>query len=122
METKNSLIGAKNLGATIIKRLNEIGVYSLADLAEFTSVKAYKKICEQDPGKTFPVCYYLYSLEGAMLDVHWGDLPTDLKSDLLKQVADKAPAPMVRTANLCSVALSLLQVTHLLILMAVDNG
>lgn len=85
-KTKNSLNGAKNIGSTITRRLNEIGVYSLADLAVMTSVKAYKQICEQNPGKTFPVCYYLYSLEGALLDLHWDDLPKELKNDLLKQV------------------------------------
>jgi DNA transformation protein len=81
-----SLKGAKNIGTTILRRLNEIGVYSLADLADMSPVKAYKKICEQNPGKTFPVCYYLYSLEGALLDLHWDDLPKDLKKDLRKQV------------------------------------
>ena len=84
--TNNSLKGAKNIGTTILKRLNEIGVYSLTDLADMMPVKAYKKICEQNPGKTFPVCYYLYSLEGALLDLHWDDLPEDLKKDLRKQV------------------------------------
>jgi DNA transformation protein len=83
---KNSLKGSKNIGSTIMKRLNEIGVYSLADLAEISPVKAYKKICEQNPNKTFPVCYYLYSLHGALLDLHWDDLPKELKDDLLKQV------------------------------------
>ncbi len=86
LQTKNSLMGATNIGSTIVKRLNEIGVYSLADLAEMTSVKAYKKICERHPGKIFPVCYYLYSLEGALLDLHWNDLPNDVKSELLHQV------------------------------------
>ncbi|MFN5307900.1 MAG: TfoX/Sxy family DNA transformation protein [Candidatus Kapaibacterium sp.] len=86
LKTKNSLMGATNIGSTIVKRLNEIGVYSLADLAEMTSVKAYKKICERHPGKIFPVCYYLYSLEGALLDLHWNDLPNDVKSELLHQV------------------------------------
>jgi DNA transformation protein and related proteins len=84
--TTTSLKAAKNIGPTILKRLNDIGVYSLADLAEMTSVKAYKKIGEQNPGKTIPVCYYLYSLEGALLDLHWDDLPKALKTDLLKQV------------------------------------
>lgn len=84
--TKSSLKGAKNIGSTILKRLNEIGIYSLADLAAITPVKAYKKVCEQNPGKTFPVCYYLYSLQGALLDLHWDDLPKELKNDLLKQV------------------------------------
>ena len=88
METKikTSLKEAKNIGPTILKRLNEIGIFSLADLAEMTSVKAYQKICEQNPNRTFSVCYYLYSLEGALLNPHWDDLPKDLKRDLLKQV------------------------------------
>jgi DNA transformation protein len=85
-KTKNSLKGAKNIGFTILKRLNEIGVYSLADLAALTPAKAYKEICEHNPGKTFPVCYYLYSLQGALLDLHWDDLPKELKNDLRKQV------------------------------------
>lgn len=85
----NNLKGAKNIGATIEKRLNEIGVFSLADLAQMTPVKAYQSICRQNPGKTFPVCYYLYSLQGALLDLHWDDLPTELKAELRKQVDGK---------------------------------
>lgn len=61
---KSNLKGTKNIGTTIEKRLNEIEVYSLADLAEMTAVKAYQRICEQHPDKTIPVCYYLYSLQG----------------------------------------------------------
>lgn len=82
----NSLKAAKNIGATIERRLNEVGIHSLADLAEVTAAKAYQRICEQNPGKIFPVCYYLYSLEGALLGLHWDDLPEDLKKDLLLQV------------------------------------
>lgn len=84
--TNNNLNGAKNIGVTILKRLNEIGIYSLADLADMTPVKAYKKICQQNPRKSFPVCYYLYSLEGALLDLHWDDLPKNVKKDLREQV------------------------------------
>ncbi|MBA3987133.1 MAG: TfoX/Sxy family protein [Flavobacteriales bacterium] len=88
METTvgKNLKNAKNIGATILKRLNEIGIYSLADLAEMTPVKAYRKICEQNPEKTFPICYYLYSLEGALLNLHWDALPKYLKKELLEQV------------------------------------
>ena len=82
----NNLKGAKNIGPTIEKRLNEIGVFSLADLSETTPVKAYQNICKQHPDKTIPVCYYLYSLQGALLDLNWNDLPEELKSELLKQV------------------------------------
>lgn len=83
---KNSLNGAKNIGTTILKRLNNIGFYTFADLAEMTPAKAYKNMSENNPEKTLPICYYLYSLQGALLDIHWNNLPQDLKSDLLKQV------------------------------------
>lgn len=88
-QLSNNLKGAKNIGATIEKRLNEIGVFSLANLAEITPVKAYQSICKQNPDKTFPVCYYLYSLQGALLNLHWDDLPTELKTELRKQVDKK---------------------------------
>lgn len=85
-QLSNNLKGAKNIGETIEKRLNEIGVFSLLDLADMTPVKAYQNICKHNPYKTFPVCYYLYSLQGALLDLHWDDLPEDLKKDLQKQI------------------------------------
>jgi DNA transformation protein and related proteins len=88
-QLSNNLKGAKNIGATIEKRLNEIGVFSLADLAQMTPVKAYQSICKHNPDKIFPVCYYLYSLKGALLDLHWDDLPTELKTELRKQVSKK---------------------------------
>lgn len=83
---KNNLKGAKNIGTTIEKRLNEIGVFSLTDLAEITPVGAYLLICERNPDKTLPVCYYLYSLQGALLDLHWNEIPYELKKELLKKV------------------------------------
>jgi DNA transformation protein and related proteins len=88
-QLSNNLKGAKNIGATIEKRLNEVGVFSLADLAQLTPIKAYQSICRQNPNKTIPVCYYLYSLQGALLDLHWDDLPSDLKSELRKQAGEK---------------------------------
>ncbi len=51
--------GTKNIGSAIAKRLNEIGVYSLADLHKMGAAKAYLKIKENYPDKIIPVCYYL---------------------------------------------------------------
>jgi DNA transformation protein len=89
IQLSNNLKGAKNIGATIEKHLNEIGIFSLTDLAQMTPVKAYESICRQNPDKTFSVCYYLYSLQGALLDLHWNDLPKELKVELRKQVDEK---------------------------------
>ncbi|MEZ4962530.1 MAG: TfoX/Sxy family protein [Saprospiraceae bacterium] len=81
-----SLRGAMNIGPTIERRLREIGVFTLADLADMTPAAAYRKICERHPDKTIPVCYYLYSLQGAQLGLHWDDLPPELKRELREQV------------------------------------
>ncbi len=84
---QNKLVGLKNIGPTIAKRLNEIGVYNLDDLQVLGPAQAYKKIKANYPNKTISVCYYLYSFEGALLNMHWDDLPEDRKKELLDEVA-----------------------------------
>ena len=88
LKINSDLKNAKNIGTTIEKYLNEIGIFTLADLAETTSVKAFIKIREQHPEKTIPVCYYLYSLERALLNLHWNDLPSELKEELKDKIKD----------------------------------
>lgn len=63
----------------MLKKLNEIGVFTLADLAEMTPKIAYQKICDKYPEKTIPKCYYLYSLQGALLDLDWRELRNEIK-------------------------------------------
>ena len=75
---------AKNIGPTIAKRLKEIGIHSLADLSEITSGKAYQMMSANYPEKHLPFCYYLYSLEGALLDVHWDAIPQDIRQQYNK--------------------------------------
>jgi Uncharacterized conserved protein len=70
---------AKNIGITIAKKLNEIGVFTLADLAKMTPKIAYQKICDKYPEKIIPKCYYLYSLQGALLDLDWRELRNEIK-------------------------------------------
>jgi DNA transformation protein len=82
----SSLKKYKNIGATIEKRLNEIGVNSIDDLAKIGAANAYKKIKENYPDKTLSVCYYLYSFQGALMDMHWDDIPNEIKDDLRKQI------------------------------------
>jgi DNA transformation protein len=55
-----------NIGPTVARRLKEIGIHTEADLRAVGSVAAYQRICAKHPEKTVPVCYYLYSLEGAL--------------------------------------------------------
>lgn len=72
----------RNIGPTIRRRLMEIGIHSRADLRRIGPVRAYRRICENYPNQTIPVCYYLYSLQGALMDVHWDELPGPLKDEL----------------------------------------
>jgi TfoX C-terminal domain. len=88
LKINSDLRKAKNIGVTIEKYLNEIGIFTLADLAEVTSVEAFKRIRKNYPEKTIPVCYYLYSLEGALLDLHWNDIPSELKEELKGKIND----------------------------------
>ena len=69
-----------NIGPTIESRLNEIGVYIRADLERIGAANAYKRICENYPDQTVPVCYYLYSLQGALMGVHWDRVPENVNS------------------------------------------
>ncbi|MGI0019718.1 MAG: TfoX/Sxy family protein [Nitrososphaera sp.] len=86
MKKKSGLAGLKNIGPTIEKRLNEIGIKNKSDLEKVGAAKAHRMIRDRNPGKTMPVCYYLYSLQGALMGRHWNDLPEKTKEQLLKQV------------------------------------
>ena len=86
MRNTAPLKGLKNLGPTIIQRLNEVGIHSKGDLERIGAVAGHRRIRERHPEKTIPVCYYLYSLEGAIRGVHWNDLPRKVKEELLSQV------------------------------------
>ncbi len=66
MKKKSGLSHLRNIGPTIEKRLNEIGVYTRSDLERIGSAKAYQWICQNYPNQTIPVRYYLYSLQGAL--------------------------------------------------------
>ena len=70
------------VGATIAKRLNEVGIHSKSDLRRVGPAKAYAMIAARNPDVTIPVCYYLYSLEGALTDTHWDDIPESRKRTL----------------------------------------
>lgn len=69
--TGKPLSELQNIGKTVASRLHEIGITNEAELRKVGAAKAYKWLSEQNPDKHLPVCYYLYSLEGAIQDKHW---------------------------------------------------
>ncbi len=78
-----------NIGPTIAKHLRQVGIHTRSDLEKATPVSVYLHLCASFPEKTWPVCYYLYSLEGALRDQHWDALPSDLKKKLDEQVKSR---------------------------------
>lgn len=72
----------KNIGQTVAGRLAEVGIESRADLKRTGAAAAYRQIKANYPDTTLPVCYYLYSLEAALKDVHWDALPAATKTKL----------------------------------------
>ena len=83
---KSDLSSLKNIGPTIQKRLQGIGINTKDDLKRIGPVLVYQKIQSKNPGKTIPVCYYLYSLQGALEGKHWDDISQKKKQKLLDQV------------------------------------
>ena len=72
----------KNIGKTVASKLRDLGITNEMELKKLGSVKAYKWLSEQTPEKHLPVCYYLYSLEGAIQNKHWDDLSEKEKTKL----------------------------------------
>lgn len=71
-----------NIGKSVASRLYEIGITNEVELKKLGSAKAYKWLSEKNPNKHLPVCYYLYSLEGAIQNKHWDEFSENEKRKL----------------------------------------
>ncbi len=89
MRDETHLFGLKNIGHTIAARCEAVGIKTVGDLRAIATAKAYKRIKAGHPGTTIPVCYYLYSLQGALDGVHWDALSPAVKEKLLKEAGVK---------------------------------
>lgn len=86
MSRNRNLTELKNIGKKIAGRLNEVGIFSEDDLRQVGAVGAHRMIKEKHPNETLPVCYYLYSFEGALSDQHWDEIGEQRKQQLRAQV------------------------------------
>lgn len=87
MKQNRKLVDLKNIGKKIAGRLSEVGIYSENDLRAVGAVKAHRKIKEKYPNETLPVCYYLYSFEGALRNKHWDDIGAQRKQELRNKIS-----------------------------------
>lgn len=86
MSRNRDLTNLKNIGKKIAVRLNEVGIFSEGDLRRVGAVGAHRMIKERHPNETLPVCYYLYSFEGALNDKHWDEIGDHRKQQLKVQI------------------------------------
>ena len=86
MSSNRKLIDLKNIGSKIAGRLNEVGIFSEDELHYFGPVEAHKRLKEKYSNECLPVCYYLYSFEGALHDLHWNDIGEKRKQELKRMI------------------------------------
>ncbi len=78
----SELLQLKNLGMATVNILQAIGINTVEDLRAVGAVEAYKRIKARDINVSRVM---LYALQGALMDVHWNDLPPELKSQLVEE-------------------------------------
>jgi len=86
MSRNRGLTDLKNIGKKLADRLSEVGIFSEDELRLIGAVEAHRKIKEKHPNETLPVCYYLYSFEGALTDKHWDEIGEKRKQQLKLQI------------------------------------
>ncbi len=84
MTNNNScdLLQLINLGMASVNILNAIGINSSQDLREAGAVGTFRRIKARDIHVSKVM---LYALQGALMDIHWNDLPPELKTQLVSQ-------------------------------------
>ena len=74
----------KNIGKVSRAWLFEIGIQDISQLRRFGSVQVYKMIRMNHPNKAS--LNLLWALEGAIQDIHWTEIPEELKEELKAKV------------------------------------
>lgn len=69
----------RNLGPVSAAWLREIGVETLAELADLGVVEAYRRVKAVHPKASLNL---LYAMQAALLDLPWQKLPAELKDQL----------------------------------------
>ncbi|WP_331344737.1 TfoX/Sxy family protein [Cellvibrio sp. UBA7661] len=78
----SELLQLKNLGMASVNILRAVGINTHADLKRTGAVEAYRRIRARDINVSKVM---LYALQGALMNVHWNDIPPDLKARLVSE-------------------------------------
>nr|WP_319526840.1 TfoX/Sxy family protein [Pseudomonas laurentiana] len=77
----------KNLGKTSAQWLHAVGIHSASDLRRLGAVNAYQAVRTRGFRASKVL---LYAIEGALLDMHWNDIPVERKAALIQQLDARA--------------------------------
>ncbi|PWB31216.1 competence protein TfoX [Pseudomonas sp. SDI] len=78
----------KNLGKTSAQWLHAVGIHSASDLRRLGAVDAYRAVRTRGFRASKVL---LYAIEGALLDMHWNEIPLERKEALNQQLEAKSP-------------------------------
>jgi len=87
MTSHSELLQLKNLGMASVNILHAIGINTCIDLRHTGAVEAYRKIKARHINVSKVM---LYALQGALMDVHWNELPPDLKAQLVAEAEQES--------------------------------
>ncbi len=74
-----------NLGPTIVRQLEAVGIHDRATLEAVGPAHAYLRLSAA-ADKRLPLCYYLYSLEAALQSRDWRTLTNEEKQRLRRDI------------------------------------
>lgn len=83
----SELLELKNLGMASVNILHAIGVNNYEDLSEIGAVEAYRRVKSRGIQVSKVM---LYALQGALMDIHWNELPAGLKVQLVEEASSPA--------------------------------
>ena len=79
---QDELLELRNLGKTSVRWLHAIGVHSRDQLLSRGAVDVYQTVKARGFNANRVL---LYALQGALMDIHWNELPLELKNALLSE-------------------------------------
>jgi len=82
---RDELTALPNIGVKLAAMLRAAGIRTKNDIRHIGAAAIYRRL-QATSEKHLPVCYYLYSLEGAVRGVHWNVL-TDREKHALRRDA-----------------------------------
>ena len=82
-----SLTSLRNIGPKSSRWLHKVGINSVENLFEVGVVDAYLRAKVAFPDQVS--LNLLYALQGGMLNIHWQDLPQEMKEMLRREVGEE---------------------------------